>query len=382
MTTHVLVVNENTFKYHLEYMFAATGGKEPENDKQIITVKKILNAELHPSLEKVCVGMLADGWRVRRGDFVIFYVVTGNDYGKFYGIFQTIADGVLICNNGNYLKQKLNKTLPFRIQIKPYKVYSEGVSEWEALDEIKELQAPCQMLWSLIYRKLKGKRGNTMITLYEATRLIFLISRKNNNISLNSKDFTYDGYKICTSNSHYSYSHSDLPINILPRLINKNLLGQKFEIYLQLYIIQNLGLGTNKSLDKVLDITKDSMEWLGNEVSCGVGMQRIDIMFSKRISDVEHILFPIELKAIQIEAYNINQIRRYIDWIEQYYIPNTASAIQPVLICKETPEANIPIEIQEEINLFNSEKHGFPLKFIEYTITSTDIIFKERNYNK
>lgn len=382
MTTHVLVVNENTFKCHLEYMFAATGGKEPENDKQIITVKKILNAELHPSLEKVCVGMLADGWRVRRGDFVIFYVVTGNDYGKFYGIFQTIADGVLICNNGNYLKQKLNKTLPFRIQIKPYKVYSEGVSEWEALDEIKELQAPCQMLWSLIYRKLKGKRGNTMITLYEATRLIFLISRKNNNISLNSKDFTYDGYKICTSNSHYSYSHSDLPINILPRLINKNLLGQKFEIYLQLYIIQNLGLGTNKSLDKVLDITKDSMEWLGNEVSCGVGMQRIDIMFSKRISDVEHILFPIELKAIQIEAYNINQIRRYVEWIEQYYIPNTASAIQPVLICKETPEANIPIEIQEEINLFNSEKHGFPLKFIEYTITSTDIIFKERNYNK
>lgn len=382
MTTHVLVVNENTFKCHLEYMFAATGGKEPENDKQIITVKKILNAELHPSLEKVCVGMLADGWRVRRGDFVIFYVVTGNDYGKFYGIFQTIADGVLICNNGNYLKQKLNKTLPFRIQIKPYKVYSEGVSEWEALDEIKELQAPCQMLWSLIYRKLKGKRGNTMITLYEATRLIFLISRKNNNISLNSKDFTYDGYKICTSNSHYSYSHSDLPINILPRLINKNLLGQKFEIYLQLYIIQNLGLGTNKSLDKVLDITKDSMEWLGNEVSCGVGMQRIDIMFSKRISDVEHILFPIELKAIQIEAYNINQIRRYVEWIEQYCIPNTASAIQPVLICKETPEANIPIEIQEEINLFNSEKHGFPLKFIEYTITSTDIIFKERNYNK
>ena len=150
MTTHVLVVNENTFKCHIEYMFAATGGKEPENDKQIITVKKILNAELHPSLEKVCVGMLADGWRVRRGDFVIFYVVTGNDYGKFYGIFQTIADGVLICNNGNYLKQKLNKTLPFRIQIKPYKVYSEGVAEWEALDEIKELQAPCKMLWSLI----------------------------------------------------------------------------------------------------------------------------------------------------------------------------------------------------------------------------------------
>lgn len=28
MTTHVFIVDENTFKYHLEYLFVGTGGKE------------------------------------------------------------------------------------------------------------------------------------------------------------------------------------------------------------------------------------------------------------------------------------------------------------------------------------------------------------------
>ena len=63
--------------------------------------------------------------------------------------------------------------------LKPYKVYPKGVSEWEALDEIKNITSPYQMLWSLIYRKLKGNRGNTMITLYESERLISLIRNKN-----------------------------------------------------------------------------------------------------------------------------------------------------------------------------------------------------------
>ena len=28
MTTHVFIVDDNTFKYHLEYMFAGTGAKK------------------------------------------------------------------------------------------------------------------------------------------------------------------------------------------------------------------------------------------------------------------------------------------------------------------------------------------------------------------
>lgn len=378
MTTHVLVVNDNTFKYHLEYMFGGTGGKEPESKDKEITKDKILNAKLNASLEKVCVGLMADWGRVRKGDYIFFYVVQGNDQGKFYGIFKATDNGVSICDKGEYLIDKLDKTLPFRMRIEPYKVYSLGITEWEALDEIKELQAPCQMLWSLIYRKLKGKRGNTMITLYEATRLTHLISRKNNYKFLKGKDYTYDGEQICISNYHYEYKHDDLKIDILPRLIKKNSLYQKFEVYLQLYITQNLGLGVNETLDKALDIKTKDLEWLGNEVSCGVGMQKIDVMFSKKIDENEHLLVPIELKAVATEEYNVTQIKRYIEWIEQYYIPNTASIIQPVLICKKA--SLLDEQIFENFRNFNSEKHGLPLKFIEYEITQNDIIFSETEY--
>lgn len=378
MTTHVLVVNDNTFKYHLEYMFGGTGGKEPESKDKEITKDKILNAKLNASLEKVCVGLMADWGRVRKGDYIFFYVVQGNDQGKFYGIFKATDNGVSICDKGEYLIDKLDKTLPFRMRIEPYKVYSLGITEWEALDEIKELQAPCQMLWSLIYRKLKGKRGNTMITLYEATRLTHLISRKNNYKFLKGKDYTYDGEQICISNYHYEYKHDDLKIDILPRLIKKNSLYQKFEVYLQLYITQNLGLGVNETLDKALDIKTKDLEWLGNEVSCGVGMQKIDVMFSKKIDENEHLLVPIELKAVATEEYNVTQIKRYIEWIEQYYIPNTASIIQPVLICKKA--SLLDEQIFENFRNFNSEKHGLPLKLIEYEITQNDIIFSETEY--
>lgn len=77
-----------------------------------------------------------------------------------------------------FLKDELKKSLTFRCFIEPCEVYAEGVTEWEALDEIKDIISPNQMLWSLIYRKLKGNRGNTMITMYESDRLINLIRKK------------------------------------------------------------------------------------------------------------------------------------------------------------------------------------------------------------
>lgn len=378
MTTHVLVVNDNTFKYHLEYMFAGTGPKEPKTEDKQVTKQKILDAKLNASLEKVCIGLMADWGRVRKGDYIFFYVVQGYDQGKFYGIFKASDNGVSICDKGEYLLEKLDKTLPFRMRIEPYKVYPLGITEWEALDEIKELQAPCQMLWSLIYRKLKGKRGNTMITLYEASRLNHLISRKNNYKCLIGNDYTYDREKICISTSHFEYKYQDLKIDILSRLIKKNSLHQKFEVYLQMYITQNLGLGVNKTLDEALNIKADKLEWLGNEVSCGVGMQKIDIMFSKKIDESEHLLVPIELKAVGTEEYNVNQIRRYVEWIEQYYIPNTASIIQPVLICKKS--SFLDNQIFENFKRFNSEKHGLPLIFIEYEIKNDNIFFEKVDY--
>jgi hypothetical protein len=68
-------------------------------------------------------------------------------------------------------------------------IYAKGVTEREALDEIKLIQSPNQILWSLIYRKLKGNRGNTMITIYESERLFKLLRNKNNRQTLSRQKF-------------------------------------------------------------------------------------------------------------------------------------------------------------------------------------------------
>ena len=60
--------------------------------------------------------------------------------------------------------------------LEPYEVYSEGVPEWEALDKLPVYATEIQ--WSLIYRKLKGKRGCAPLLPWEAERLINMIKRE------------------------------------------------------------------------------------------------------------------------------------------------------------------------------------------------------------
>ena len=282
-TTHVFIVDTNTFKYHLEYLFAGTGAKDyyvDFNDKE--------STSLNNKREDLLIGMIADSQRVRKGDYLIFYLQQYKKKkvyfdGKFYGIFKVKEDFSFLDNNdsGQFLKNELIKSLTFRTLLEPFEVYANGVTEWEALDEIKHIQSPHQMLWSLIYRKLKGNRGNTMITIYESERLFKLLRDKNNRQTLSGQKFTFDvqTQEIKQDNTTPNYTGRKEKINIFPRLIKKYRDNKAFETHLQAYIVQNIGRGTNKELDKSL-LNGLSFEWLGNEVSCGVGMQRIDIMLS------------------------------------------------------------------------------------------------------
>ena len=200
--------------------------------------------------------MIADGSRIRNGDQVIFYLqqdLTSKIKiyeGKFYGIFKAKHDWVFLDNNDGqqYLKSELEKSLTFRILIEPYKIYTEGVTEWEALDEIKNMTSPNQMLWSLIYRKLKANRGNTMITIYEAERLTQLIRNKNNRAELNceNKMLSFDTVAqkvLCLDRRTNTYSGRQEDINLLPRLIAKYQAGNSFESHLQAYIVKILAKG-------------------------------------------------------------------------------------------------------------------------------------------
>jgi len=381
MTTHVFIVDDVTFKCHLEYMFAGTGAKE-----KTIDFNNSNTTNLYHSTEDGLVAMMADCSRVRKGDYVIFYLLQGKlngrfHEGRFYGIFKIDSEPFLD-SQGKYLKDKLCKTLTFRVKIKPFEVYAKGVTEWQALDEIKNITSPCQMLWSLIYRKLKGNRGNTMITLYEASRLFNLLRLENNNqpiTNANSYGFNFDTFEIEIGSDGANYKGAIHPFNIQPRLISKYGALKSHEAHLQMYITQNLGTNKNASLDSALDAEGD-IEWLGNEVSCGVGMQRIDVMFSKKVDDTKSILVPIELKAVFPTENTVNQLRRYVDWIEQYYIPNKPSVIQPVLLCKTVNP--LPDCIKRSFHNFNADYRNRckQLKYIEYYVDNDKIVFKQVDY--
>ena len=373
MRTHVFIVDSNTLKYHLEYMFAGTGA-----GNSYIDFNNTNTTNLHYATENNLLGMIADGSRVRIGDFVVFYLQQnfsqGIKEGKFYGIFQ-VTRTLFLDNNDNtqFLKQELNKSLTFRILIQPYQVYSQGVTEWEALDEIRYIQSPNQMLWSLIYRKLKGNRGNTMITIYESERLFQLIINKNSQQYLQGNSFTFDinTQMITNSNNNFQYTGRMIQINILPRLLNKYTNNLQFETHLQAYILQNL--------ENIFP--NENIEWIGNEVSCGVGMQRIDIMFSSIINKINRKIVPIELKSTEAYQDITIQLQRYIDWLQQYYIPNRPSIIEPVIISRTIIDKTT-VNYQNIINRFHrfNNINNLRIKYIEFDININGIIFNEINY--
>lgn len=381
-TTHVLIVDTNTFKYHLEYQFIGTGAGD-----KVVDFNNVSTTSLHHSSENNLVSMIADFQRIRKNDYIIFYVQKdGIKEGKFFGIFKAQHDLAFLDNNDSrqFLKNELNKSLTFRALIEPFQVYAEGVSEWEALDTIKGMTSPNQMLWSLIYRKLKATRGNTMITLYESERLFKLIRDKNSRNTLNnSSNFSYDfnSQKIITITKAHNYSGRKTTINILPRLIQKYRDNQAFESHLQAYIVQNIGRNINSSLDACL-LGDLQMEWLGNEVYCGVGMQRIDVAISL-VDNNSKIISAIELKAVEANPLITTQIQRYVDWLEQYYIPNRISDIQPILIAKKNndkSQSSYEELIQSFLEFNSNNSNCFPLKYIEYELINRDLVFTNISY--
>jgi len=393
MTTHVFIVNSTTFRYHLEYLFAGTGAKDHKID-----FNNRPRTNFPVKTENLLVAMIADANRIRKGDLVIFYLQQNLKHkiqeGKFYGIFKARDDWSFLDNKGReqYLKCQLKKSLTFRTLIEPYKVYPAGVTEWEALDEIKNIQQPHQMLWSFIYRKLKGNRGNTMITAYESKTLCKLIKKKNRgrSIHFDNRLLSFDLEKqniICLRKQTRSYKGRRETINILPRLLTKQCKGGTFEPHLQAYIVQNIGKGVNPELDRYI-IDNRVIEWIGNEVSCGVGMRRIDILLS--VGKRRQIVVPIELKTRSANEHDTTQIQRYIDWIEQYYISNRPSRIQPVLICKKVcKKTKLNDELTSIYKKIVSSLHNFnninkyrcsKLKYVEFEIKENDIIFEEVAY--
>ncbi|EAL9638437.1 DUF91 domain-containing protein, partial [Campylobacter jejuni] len=133
--------------------------------------------------------------------------------------------------------------------------------------------------------------------------------------------YSFDVYlqKIINTNFSLNYSGRMEKINILPRLFQKYYDGKQFEMHLQVYILQEFYKTHFFGL-----LSNEHIEWLGNEVGCGVGMQSIDIMASSSIN-INGLIYkkviPVELKSCEVYPEIILQMQRYINWLNQYYVP-------------------------------------------------------------
>ncbi|MDR0905998.1 MAG: hypothetical protein LBN00_07475 [Oscillospiraceae bacterium] len=356
MATHVFIVNDQTFKVHLEYMFAGTGAGE-----KLPSFLLEANSSYNASTERNLVGMIADISRLRAGDEVVFYL-TG--CAKFYGFFK-VKKKAFADVTGAYLIENLGKRLTFRVLLEPDIVYADGVTEHEYLDNLDGISAPYEMCWSLIYRKLKGNRGCTAIFNYEATVLKRLIQNKNNYVALVGRSFSYDNVsdKITATALHNNYDGIIQSIAIKERLLNKANGKKAFEVHLQAFLMQHF-----EQLATVLNIPHDC--WFANEVSCGVGMQRIDIMTVSETTDTVDIKI-IELKH-HIPSNDIIQFQLpwYVKWCSDYVVPNfpnKRAVITPVVL------AHIFNDNQSLID-FHTFADSRPLSAQNATISPTQFV--------
>lgn len=351
--THVFIVNEQTFKQHLEYLFAGTGAKD-------VSTEFIFNSNtiVGTQDEKRSVGMICDISRIRTGDKIIFFV-TG--IAKFYGVFEAASECFIDKNdNDNYLYNNLDKKLTYRILIKPYKVFKYGISEYDYLDKLDGLNYPDEICWSLIYRKLGGNRGCTMIT--DAEYKLFEKRLTISNELLQASNFSFDETNKTIATKSNANNYLGRKFDAIKNLRNNFELKYRnkkaFEHYLQLFTIFKL---KSNQYTKILNTTTP-ITWIGNEVMCSVGEHRIDILtLQENESNVDISI--IELKDEKLYSNIKNQLVSYVVWLKDYIVPyyirqNKLVTIHPIIISDGIPFArestkNKLIEIETDIRDFD-----------------------------
>jgi len=249
MNYHLFIVDEISLKYHLEYNFVGTGKSDTNFD----------------------IELWKDIVRLKPGDKIVFYV---QSLKKFYGFFE--VSSYPFFDNNHYLQPshmpfvKIKKAngqlnyikLQYRALIRPYQVFQYGIDEFELVDILP--QSSRDVLWSILYRKLKGARGCSPLFENEFQIIFNKIQQINNRISLQGNYFTFQNKHInIIISQFYQYARqmSRVPYNVKFDILNENYR----ESHLHALLIEFLNQDT-------------TTRWLGNEVYCGAGMQAMDIL--------------------------------------------------------------------------------------------------------
>ena len=367
---HVFIVSPQTFKVHLEYMFAGTGSGDDSVD---FLFDDSVNIRYHT--EAKLIGMLSDTSRIRVGDKIIFFV-TG--ISKFYGIFEAESSVFIDNDNPPYLNGELGKKLFYRIKIKPDIVFKEGISEYDYLDSLEDLNSPAEMPWSLIYRKLRANRGCTAITKSEYNLFFSRLSKDNIEIeSSNGFTFNLENEQIVPGIfSEYSGNGAEITDQLVLKMIGKDNNNHAYEYYLQSYLIREI-----KNNNFLME-PGEELVWIGNEVSCGVGMQSIDILTITKTANQINVNI-LELKAVYLDIAIMEQINKYIRWVLEYFIPTIREelpiVIKPYLIGKQY--SNVDRQIERNIELLGIELYRETNEILIKDVDIRTFIFEDNNIN-
>ncbi len=339
MNYHLFIVDEISLKYHLEYMFVGTGKSTTNFD---IELWKDIN-------------------RLKTNDKILFYV---QSLKKFYGFFEVASNPFFDANHYlqpnpiPYLGANQIK-LQYRALIRPFQVFQYGIDEFDLVDILP--QNSKDVLWSILYRKLKGARGCSPLFENEFHIIFHKIATINNNQLLNSNSFTFENNQIIPTNQNFNYTGTTTQSNIKQNILN----GNYNESYIHSLLIGFL----NQQQD---------IKWLGNEVYSGAGMQAMDIL----TIDEDNIFNIYEIKKDEIPTSITLQIKKYIDWLKNRFQCFNSNAYQPIVIGKSILGQRMLNNRTIEFNNFNSLSISLPIIYIEYEVNNKNntIDFYQHNY--
>ena len=204
-------------------------------------------------------------------------------------------------------------------------------------------------------------------------------------IRLNSKTvkLTFDDntLTIKANQSSVDYSGRIDSIAIKDRLLYKANRNQAFEVHLQAYIMQMFDKEPLKSL--LLPLPNEA-HWVGNEVSCGVGMQRIDIMIVQEKYNEVYIKV-VELKSCEPYMDILDrQLPWYIKWVSEYVVPNYINKgkkviVIPCVLAKGAPTSEITDACKRFNKSFKQSDSLIikPAEYIGFNIDTQSIKFNK-----
>jgi hypothetical protein len=328
---HLFIVSERTLPVHLAYGFVGIT-KSDDCSWSNVTV----NAQA----ERAQARLYADICRVHAGDEILFYLETpqhdlSREGGRFLGIFEVVSDMPFYEPGGKYLLWELGLPLIYRLRIRPRDIFREGLTEWQAMDEMTDFRSIYDIPWTLIYRKMEGGRGCTPLLPHEAASIRRMLDLRNagQRIAAETVGFDPQHMSLVPSDRHATYTgdtaHIDRIDHHLATLMREN--RRKWELQLQAYLMQEIGRNAEltEQLFPGVEIT-----WIGNEIYAGAGRQSIDILVYTR-NQLNTFIHLVELKSVTAEADTASQLNRYIKWLKAH-IPNISThQIIPTLIAPD-----------------------------------------------